>query len=334
MLVFLLGMIFVSVAKHSNLLYILNDVSVMHNITSFGYALAFIFTAAFILAGSFPFNRESAGIKYHSGPVGAFVTIAPVFGVGTYMLIRLVMAINGSMISNVLSVTGAISFAGASILALGNKETYKKTSFNAIAAFSILVCALGIGKYGILRITLFAVIQAAALFLAHNIALKKQAGIGSYELYKRLLMFLPSGILVASRFILFSKFSEYPIIILLLTPGLAFGIVDMCLELADYMFSAPLYKGLVRPDMAEKTGKSTKPENVKAFVPLTGGEVKTGENVPRVFACLKDSIIALDINNACFKDIYDRIFGQQKVERIFRIILSLSILVIFGVVAS
>ncbi|HBQ65237.1 MAG TPA: hypothetical protein DD727_10065 [Clostridiales bacterium] len=333
-LVFMTGMILAQFAKRSSMLFDFTDPLIMFNRTSFEYAIAFFCAAFFMYASSFPFQKAVLDLDRLTSAAGAFIALCFSFGISAYLLVRFALLIYGSTLGALLSVLGALCFLGASLLSLGNRDPWRRTVFHSLAAFSLLVCSISTGRHGILRIFVFLGIQMLTMVV---IRFFMQTGITSKSLRPagRLLRLLPAGAAVASRFLLYPHLADYPVIILLLIPGLALGVADFCLELAEVLQDVPFLTPVTPPDRpAESGGFEHRGGRGLRFLPHIGGDARDLEGPARLFAGAGDRLYSVEYRHGSLKDIFDRILRKGRMEIFFQICAALAFLVLFGVVTS
>ena len=126
-------------------------------------AFALITLAAFTKAAQFPWHGWLLGAMVAPTPVSALLHSSTMVNAGIYMLLRIAPAIQGTPLSNIIAISGAITFLVTAVLAIRQKVSKRVLAYSTIGNLGLITLCIGIN-------TPLSYSAAVALLVFHSVA--------------------------------------------------------------------------------------------------------------------------------------------------------------------
>jgi ech hydrogenase subunit A len=126
-------------------------------------AFALMALAAFTKAAQFPWHGWLLGAMVAPTPVSALLHSSTMVNAGIYMLLRIAPAIQGTPLSNVIAISGAITFLVTAVLAIRQKVSKRVLAYSTIGNLGLITLCVGIN-------TPLSYSAAVALLVFHSVA--------------------------------------------------------------------------------------------------------------------------------------------------------------------
>lgn len=126
-------------------------------------AFALMALAAFTKAAQFPWHGWLLGAMVAPTPVSALLHSSTMVNAGIYMLLRIAPAIQGTALSNVIAISGAITFLITAVLAIRQKVSKHVLAYSTIGNLGLITLCVGIN-------TPLSYSAAVALLVFHSVA--------------------------------------------------------------------------------------------------------------------------------------------------------------------
>lgn len=131
--------------------------------------LALLAMATMTKSAQLPFQSWLLGAMVAPTPVSALLHSSTMVKAGSYLILRLAPALQGTTLAPVIAIAGAFTFVVTSALAVGQSNGKKVLAYSTIANLGLIVCCAGIGTplaYAAgVTILIFHAISKALLFL-------------------------------------------------------------------------------------------------------------------------------------------------------------------------
>ena len=128
-----------------------------------GLAFALMALAAFTKAAQFPWQGWLLGAMVAPTPVSALLHSSTMVNAGIYMLLRIAPAIQGTNLSYIIALGGALTFAMTAFLAIRQTVSKKILAYSTIGNLGLIVLCIGIN-------TALSNTAAVALLTFHSVA--------------------------------------------------------------------------------------------------------------------------------------------------------------------
>ena len=126
-------------------------------------AFALMALAAFTKAAQFPWHGWLLGAMVAPTPVSALLHSSTMVNAGIYMLLRIAPALQGTPLSNIIAVGGAITFLVTAVLAIRQKVSKRVLAYSTIGNLGLITLCIGIN-------TPLSYSAAVALLVFHSVA--------------------------------------------------------------------------------------------------------------------------------------------------------------------
>ena len=126
-------------------------------------AFALMALAAFTKAAQFPWHGWLLGAMVAPTPVSALLHSSTMVNAGIYMLLRIAPAIRGTSLSNIIAISGAITFLVTAVLAIRQKVSKRVLAYSTIGNLGLITLCVGIN-------TPLSYSAAVALLVFHSVA--------------------------------------------------------------------------------------------------------------------------------------------------------------------
>ncbi|MBU1228992.1 MAG: NADH-quinone oxidoreductase subunit L [Proteobacteria bacterium] len=257
--------------------------------------LALILVAACVKAAQLPFQAWLLGAMVAPTPVSALLHSSTMVKVGVFVCLRLAPVLEGTTTGRILTLAGALTFLGASALALGQSNAKKILAYSTAANLGLIIACAGIGTptaiaAGVVLLVIHAVTKGL-LFLCVG-DMEQTVGSRDLEDLRGILaktpltalaasagamaMILPPLGMLAGKWAALEAASASPAAMVMLAVGSALGVVCWV------RFSGTLMGGVaVGPQPAHASGLTSGP-----ILALLAGAVGLGMAAPWLNALL------------------------------------------------
>ncbi|MEI6564286.1 MAG: proton-conducting transporter membrane subunit [bacterium] len=131
--------------------------------------LALLALATMTKSAQLPFQSWLLGAMVAPTPVSALLHSSTMVKAGSYLILRLAPALQGTALAPVIAIAGAFTFVVTSALAVGQSNGKKVLAYSTIANLGLIACCAGIGTplaYAAgITILIFHAVSKALLFL-------------------------------------------------------------------------------------------------------------------------------------------------------------------------
>jgi len=131
--------------------------------------MALICLASFTKSAQLPFQSWLLGAMVAPTPVSALLHSSTMVKAGSYIILRIAPAMIGTPLANIIAIIGALTFVGASALAIGQSNGKKVLAYSTIANLGLIVACAGINTplafAAAIMILCYHAISKALLFL-------------------------------------------------------------------------------------------------------------------------------------------------------------------------
>ncbi|MBA4356133.1 MAG: oxidoreductase [Desulfovibrio sp.] len=206
--------------------------------------LALLAVAACVKAAQLPFQGWLLGAMVAPTPVSALLHSSTMVKAGVFLCLRLAPVLEGTGTGRILALAGALTFLGASALALGQSNAKKILAYSTSANLGLIICCAGIGTpTAIAAGILLLVIHAATKGLLFLCVGDMEQAVGSRDLEDlrgmlaktpvtalaacagAMAMILPPLGMLAGKWAALEAALASPVALVLLAVGSALGVV-------------------------------------------------------------------------------------------------------------
>lgn len=206
--------------------------------------LALLLVAGCVKAAQLPFQGWLLGAMVAPTPVSALLHSSTMVKAGVFLCLRLAPAIEGAAAGRLLALAGALTFLGASALALGQSNAKKILAYSTSANLGLIIVCAGIGTpTAVAAGIVLLVVHAATKGLLFLCVGDLEQAVGSRDLEDlrgvagqspltalaavlgALAMILPPLGMLAGKWAALEAASASPAVLVLLAVGSALGVV-------------------------------------------------------------------------------------------------------------
>lgn len=163
--------------------------------------VALLCVASMTKSAQMPFQSWLLGAMVAPTPVSALLHSSTMVKAGSYLVLRLAPAIQGTKLSAVIAIAGAFTFALTSALAISQSNGKKVLAYSTIANLGLIVACVGIGTplaYAAgLFILIFHAVTKAMLFMSMG-AIEQETGSRNIEDMSGLMFKMPLTATIAA----------------------------------------------------------------------------------------------------------------------------------------
>lgn len=207
-------------------------------------ALGLLCIAGFTKSAQFPFQSWLLGAMVAPTPVSALLHSSTMVKAGVYLVVRISPAFSGTILGQLVAISGGFTFAIASAIAISQSNGKKVLAYSTIANLGLVICCAGIGTRisiaAAILLMIFHAVSKGLLFLCVGTI---EQGIGSRDiedmqgLFKLMpfttvitvigmisMMLPPFGVLI-TKFMAIETAVDQPLVLLLIILGSALTVV-------------------------------------------------------------------------------------------------------------
>jgi ech hydrogenase subunit A len=146
-------------------------------------ALGLLCIAGFTKSAQFPFQSWLLGAMVAPTPVSALLHSSTMVKAGVYLVVRISPAFSGTILGQIVAIVGAVTFLGASAIAISQSNGKKVLAYSTIANLGLIICCAGIGTRislaAAILLMIFHAVSKGLLFLCVGTI---EQGIGSRDI--------------------------------------------------------------------------------------------------------------------------------------------------------
>ncbi|PYG87192.1 ech hydrogenase subunit A [Ruminiclostridium sufflavum DSM 19573] len=207
-------------------------------------ALGLLCIAGFTKSAQFPFQSWLLGAMVAPTPVSALLHSSTMVKAGVYLVVRISPAFSGTILGQLVAISGGFTFAIASAIAISQSNGKKVLAYSTIANLGLVICCAGIGTRtsiaAAILLMIFHAVSKGLLFLCVGTI---EQGIGSRDiedmqgLFKIMpfttvitvigmisMMLPPFGVLI-TKWMAIETAVDQPLVLLLIILGSALTVV-------------------------------------------------------------------------------------------------------------
>lgn len=202
--------------------------------------IALLAIAAFTKAAQFPFQSWLLGAMVAPTPVSALLHSSTMVKAGVYLLIRLAPVFQGTLVSDIIGLYGAISFVAASLMAISQSNAKRILAYSTVANLGLIIASAGVNTpmaiAAAILLIIFHAVSKGLLFLSVG-TIEHEIGSRDIEdmrgLFYRMpytsavaliglvtMLLAPFGVLL-SKWMILEAASKHPVVAMLMALGSA-----------------------------------------------------------------------------------------------------------------